>query len=301
MLFETLLERNRAFVKDRAARPLPPAENLALAVVACYDPRLDDLLRPALGIAPGSAFLIRTGGALVQPGSSSLRSLALAVFMFGVPEVLIVGHSSCRMASFDSSAFIDAFRRRGVPREAFGGEDLRTWVGAIPDPRRGVQQSVANIAAAPFMPKDLLVGGVVLDDTTGALEVVVRPGAVAPTPATTAPPPKETAVPPVAPPPAAAAEVKNDPLVAAIAGLVDSLESAAGLQPQLRALRAEIQAQPDARVKLRFIETFLQQAAADSEEVARAYTRFRQQAAAARRRWNPEDLVRHFLARPRTP
>jgi carbonic anhydrase len=175
MLVDDILQRNRDWVRGRKPQPLPPVETLRLAVVGCYDPRLDRLLLPALGLEPGDAFLLRSAGALLQPGSTTMRSLGLAMFMFGVTEVLIVGHAACRMAAFDTAAFIEEFRRRGVPREAFGDDSLRTWAGAIPSPRQGVLQSVATVREAPFVPKDVRVAGVVLDEKTGALELVVRP------------------------------------------------------------------------------------------------------------------------------
>jgi hypothetical protein len=92
-----------------------------------------------------------------------------------VHEVLIVGHVACRMAAFDTAAFIEEFRGRGVSREAFGDESLRSWAGAISSPREGVLLSVAAVRDAPFVPNDVLVAGVILDETSGALEVVVRP------------------------------------------------------------------------------------------------------------------------------
>jgi carbonic anhydrase len=175
MLIDDILERNRGWVRGRQPKPLPPVASMRLAVVACYDPRLDPLLLPALGLEPGQAFLLRSAGALLQPGSNTMRSLGLAMFMFGVTEVLVVGHVACRMAAFDTAAFIEEFRRRGVPRDAFGDESLRAWAGAIPSPRQGVLMSVATVREARFVPPDVKVAGVVLDETTGALELVVRP------------------------------------------------------------------------------------------------------------------------------
>ena len=93
-----------------------------------------------MGLAEGEGFFLRTAGARVAAGSSSLTNLALAVFMFGLREVLVLGHSSCKMATFDSNTFIDAFRSRGVSREAFGDESLRSWAGAIASPRQGVSR-----------------------------------------------------------------------------------------------------------------------------------------------------------------
>jgi carbonic anhydrase len=176
MLLDAILERNRAYLDGRERRAWPPNPRVQLAVVACYDPRLDEMIPEAIGIQPGEAFVFRTAGAFLREGSASLRSLAMAIYFFDVNHVLVMGHRSCRMANFDTPGFIDAFRKRGVAREAFGSEDLRAWAGAIADPRRGVETTVANLRAAPFLPKDLSIAGVVLDDETGELEVVVRPG-----------------------------------------------------------------------------------------------------------------------------
>jgi hypothetical protein len=79
------------------------------------------------------------------------------------------------MAAFDTAAFIEEFRRRGVQRDAFGDESLRSWAGAIASPRQGVLLSVSAVREAPFVPKDVRVAGVVLDEVTGALELIIRP------------------------------------------------------------------------------------------------------------------------------
>ena len=178
MLIESILERNRSFVRGREPHPLPSAEVVALAVVACFDPRLDPILAPSLGLQPSDCFVLRVPGALVRPGGEVLRWLGLAAFLGGVNELLVVGHTSCRMASFTSASFIESFRARGIPRDAFGAGDLREWAGAIADPKRGVQASVDSVAAAPFLPQDLIVAGLVLDDRSGALELVVAPASL---------------------------------------------------------------------------------------------------------------------------
>ena len=190
MHLEEILRRNRNYSQARPARPLPPPQSESLAVIACYDPRLDGMLRPALGLGEGEGLLLRTPGALLGRQGEPLRYLVLAVYLFGVTEVIVLGHSSCRMAAFDTAAFIEAFRRRGVPRQAFGDGDLRSWAGAIPNPRQGVQESLAAISGSPLLPRDLSVAGLLLDDTTGAVELVVRPGEPL---SSASPPPAEAA------------------------------------------------------------------------------------------------------------
>ncbi len=306
MHLDRILEHNRGFVRGRPPTPLAPPEKVDLAVVSCYDPRLDALLPQALGIEPGSAILIRTAGALVQPGSASLRTLALSVLLFGVTEAVVVGHTSCRMAAFDTAAFIEAFRRRGVAREAFGAEDLRAWAGAIPDARRGVELSVANALAAPMLPRDLSVSGLLLDDSSGALDVVVRPGevpavvaapAVAPTP-----PPEEAA----AANDAASSSVPPDdrgrppaeiePLARYLAELTGLLGSKGELGAELRRVRAEMERAKGAPARLSVMEGFLRDIAAQHEDIADVYSSLRQSMAQRRGEWDPQGLTARFLS-----
>lgn len=303
MLLEQILERNRNYVAGREARPFPPVETLQLAVVACYDPRLDSLLLPALGLASGDAFLFRAAGALVRPAGASLRSLGLAVFMFGVSEILVVGHTSCRMAAFQTSAFIDSFRRRGVPREAFGSEELRDWAGAIPDPRRGVQMSIASILAAPFLPRDVSVWGAVMDDASGRLEVVAQPNEAVAQPARDSPaegveteePIEEQAASgdkPASMP--AAGSGADSPLAAAVEEFARTVRSKASWAQELRQLRQELDRPLHPLVKFRMLESFAKRAGTDSREVLQSFERLKRTALAARGGLESKELFQLF-------
>ena len=272
MLLDRILEHNRGFVRGRATRPLPAPETLSLVVVACYDPRLDELLPAALGIVPEKTFFLRAAGTVIRPDGDPLRSLALAVFMFGATEILVVGHTSCRMAAFSSAEFIHTFRARGIARDAFGPSDLREWAGAIPDVRHGVATSVQAIASAPFLPKDLILAGLVLDDATGALDVVVQPG----TPVAAAPTSEHAPEP--APERSAAPETHTptDPLAGeleAIRSFVASLENAAGWREDLARLRSEMERQRSPAARLGLVERFLRRSAGSARGVAAAFER----------------------------
>src|SRR5262245_35412650 len=301
MQLDEVLKRNREFVRGRESRPLPAVETIPLAVVACYDPRLDALIWPSLGLLPGGAFLLRTAGALVQAEGTVAKSLGLAVFLFGVREIVVLGHSSCRMAAFDTSSFIDAFRKRGVAREAFGNEDLRTWAGALPDPRRGVATSVANIMAAPFLPKDLSVAGLVLDDATGALDVVARPGEVpAPEPraadAATVPTPAHGPLP--TPDPRAAesdrSQGPSDPLLDAVRDFVVTIQGSARWRGDLRNLKRALDAQPNPMAKFGLLETFARRAGTESLAAREAFARVKREVSSAGGLCNPQELLRLF-------
>ena len=327
MTLTDVLERNRAFIQGRAARPLPPPESVPLVVITCYDPRLDAFLRPALGLDDGRAFLIRSAGAVVAPSGDPLRSIALATYLFAAEELLVVGHTSCRMAAFETSGFIDAFRARGVARGAFGDSDLRQWAGAIHDPVAGVRASVAALREAPCLPKDLRVSGVVLDDRTGGLTVVVRPDeAVGGGARHTAPPsdngreenqPAEPSGMPEPGGPAALprAQVKDaghrspaegagaaDRLLAAASRLAETVAAQAVWRYELDRLRTELRMQGNPLVRVRLIDAFVRKAAADSREVAAALDGLKREATAAGRRLDETaflELVRRaFMGEP---
>jgi len=297
MNLEEILERNRAFVRGREARPLPPAGTMPLAVVACYDPRLDELIADSLGLGRGSAFVFRTAGASLKPDGTVMRSLAAAVYFFGVRDVIVLGHTSCKMAHFDTAAFIDAFRKRGVSRDAFGADDLRVWAGAVPDPRRGVAQSVESILSAPFLPKDLAVAGLVLDDTTGALEVVVKPGerpAVPPPPEEALPAEARAAEPAPPPPPPPAAAAPRDPLADAVQGFVRSVASTGRWREEMARLKQEIAMQRNPLAKLGLLERFARKVGNESREARDAFARVQREASASGRLRDPQELLRIF-------
>src|SRR5262245_30713229 len=146
----------------RAADRTPPRR----LFLCCMDPRLDPLLHRALGIEPGDAWVLRTAGAGVPPAGEPLRSITLACLLFGVEEITIVGHRECRMARFDSQAFGDAFRARGISRAVFGAGTLRDWAGATASPREGVRRAAQDLRAAGSLPADVRLHGLLIDDAT---------------------------------------------------------------------------------------------------------------------------------------
>jgi hypothetical protein len=207
-----------------------------------------------------------------------MRSLGLAVFMFGVREILVLGHSCCRMAQFKNAEFSDLFRARGVPREAFGAADLREWAGAIASPERGVQRSVETIAAAPFLPRDVVVSGAVLDDETCAIRVVVRGGERAPS-TVESPSTASTAATEPAPPEPAEQPRESDvsPFVDALSRAVSQIEEQKKWRRETHALRRELAAAHGPVAQYRLLEAFLRRAAGESREVASSLAALRKQ------------------------
>jgi carbonic anhydrase len=69
-----------------------------VAIVTCIDPRLTARVEKALGLPLGTAFTIRTAGAVFDPDGEAMRGLRLVVANLGVKRVCLVGHTDCRAA-----------------------------------------------------------------------------------------------------------------------------------------------------------------------------------------------------------
>lgn len=294
MVLDDVIAANQVWARGRSPRPLADDGGVGVAVVSCYDPRLDAILVDALGLVPGQAVLLRTAGARIPRSGDPLRSLALACFRYGIRDVLVVGHSTCRMAAFNASDFIDRFRSRGVPRSAFGDEDLRAWVGAEADPRSGVLASLAAIREAPFLPKDLVLAGAVLDESTGLLEIVHRDAVSAPVPFPAEPEREGTApVEAAAPRETGVPEPDEDAVVSAFR-LIDTLQSKARLRDEALRLRTEVERASHPIEKLRLVEAFLRRAGGDAREIREAVLDLRRRAAGTPAAEIAEEVVRRL-------
>jgi len=97
-LLNTLLEHNRAFVEAREYEQFEtdkfPDKNLA--VLACMDARLVELLPKAMGLKNGDAKLIKNAGALVtHQWGSVMRSLLVAVYELRAEEICVTPSTPC--------------------------------------------------------------------------------------------------------------------------------------------------------------------------------------------------------------
>jgi carbonic anhydrase len=139
--------------------PMPPAKHVA--VVACMDARLNPY--GLLGLSEGDAHVIRNAGGVVS--DDVIRSLTISQRLLGTREIILIHHTDCGMLTFrddDVKAQIEA--DTGI-RPPFALE-------AFPDAEKDVVQSLARIAASPFIPHKDQVRGFVYDVSTGRLNEV---------------------------------------------------------------------------------------------------------------------------------
>ena len=139
--------------------PLPPARKVA--VLACMDARLDP--GRALGLEEGDAHVIRNAGGVVS--QDALRSLVISQRLLGTEEIVLVHHTDCGMLTFTDDEVKASIEADTGLRPPFALE-------AFPDLEADVRQSLARIAADPFLPHKDKVRGFVYDVKTGRLDEV---------------------------------------------------------------------------------------------------------------------------------
>ena len=175
-LREKILEHNRVFVANgeytRYASSKSPAKKLA--VVACMDTRLVELLPAAMGLKNGDIKLIKNaGGSVSSAFDSAMRSLLVAVYLLGVEEIAVVGHYDCGAQGMKSEVVIEKMLARGVKREEIDKLDfLESWLTGFEDDAQSVQASMSMVLNHPLMPKDVKVYGFLIDPNTGRLDEV---------------------------------------------------------------------------------------------------------------------------------
>lgn len=180
-VLHALLEHNHEFVTSREYEKFRtdkfPDKNLA--VLACMDARLVELLPKAMGLKNGDAKLIKNAGALVtHPWGSVMRSLLIAVYQLRAEEICVVAHHDCGMNAIDPKQVLDNAVERGVSPDTLAtlraaGINLDGWLKGFDNVEDSVRHTVDTVRHHPLMPRDIPVHGLVISPATGALTVIV--------------------------------------------------------------------------------------------------------------------------------
>ena len=155
-----LLENNTAYAKGfEGPLALPPSKQVA--VVACMDARLD--VYRLLGLGDGEAHVIRNAGGVIT--EDVLRSLAISQRLLGTREIVLIHHTDCGMLSFKVAEFRDAIEAETGSRPEWSFRDFA-------DLDADVRDSLARVAADPYLSHKDSVRGFVFDVATGELREV---------------------------------------------------------------------------------------------------------------------------------
>ncbi|MBP6409176.1 MAG: carbonic anhydrase [Fusobacteriaceae bacterium] len=176
-----ILEFNKKFVEDKEYTQYITSKDPTkkMVILSCMDARLTELLPKALDLRNGDVKLIKNAGAsIMHPFGSIMRSILVAVYEFDADEVLVIGHHCCGMNNNNEDAMIEKAMERGISKEVIStltnaGIDIKKWLHGFNSVEESVKESVEQIRNHPLMPKDISVHGLIIDPTTGKLEVVV--------------------------------------------------------------------------------------------------------------------------------
>lgn len=184
MVIDEILAHNERFVQQNTLPIIGHAPRKRMAVITCMDCRLVQMFEQALGLARGDVLELRTAGATIsvperQGGANDLiRSLAGGIYLLGVREVAVIGHTQCGLAHADTAVLTASMQALGVNPQALIEKEelgdvngLKSWLGAFDDVHINVQEVVNVIRSSTFLPK-IPVHGLVIDIETGKLELV---------------------------------------------------------------------------------------------------------------------------------
>ena len=155
---DDLLENAHAYPVGFDKRGLPMPPGLHVAIVACMDARLNPY--ELLGLTEGDAHVIRNAGGVIT--DDEVRSLVISQRLLGTREIILIHHTDCGMLTFTDDEFKAQIEADTGLRPGWAPKSFR-------DPAADVKQSLARIAANPFIPIKDSVRGFVYSVTEGTL------------------------------------------------------------------------------------------------------------------------------------
>ena len=175
-----ILSFNKSFVDFKLYEPFITTKfpDKRIVVLSCMDTRLVELLPKAMNLRNGDVKIVKSAGAIVNhPFGGIMRSLLVAVYELKAEEVYVVGHYDCGMSAIDPDIMLGHMKERGITEETidlitYSGIDLREWLRGFGDVKTSVHKSVDLVRSHPLMPKGVPVHGLVIDPSTGRLDLV---------------------------------------------------------------------------------------------------------------------------------
>jgi carbonic anhydrase len=131
-----------------------------------------------MNIKNGDVKIVKSAGAVIShPFGSIMRSILVAIYELKAEEICVIGHYDCGMSSVDPDKFISNMKNRGISDDTldtlkYSGLDLKKWLRGFDSVADSVQTSVELVRNHPLLPKGVLVHGLVIDPSTGKLDVV---------------------------------------------------------------------------------------------------------------------------------
>lgn len=181
-MIEEMLAYNKKFVAEKRYEQYTTSKypNKKIAILTCMDTRLEELLPASLGLKNGDVKIIKNaGGVVTNPFGSVIRSLLVAIIELGVEEIMVIGHTDCGVQHIDGEKMIGHMKQRGISQESidlvkYCGIDFARWLSGFDTVEQSVTETVETIRNHPLMPRDIRIGGYVIDTETGELTTVCK-------------------------------------------------------------------------------------------------------------------------------
>src|SRR5205807_2370568 len=164
MAIDEIIAHNERFVQEKKLPIIGHAPRKHMAVVTCMDCRLVQMFEQALGLERGDVLELRTAGATISmperatAANDLIRSLAGGIYLLGVREVLVIGHTNCGLAQSNPTALIASMQALGVDpghlieQEGLGDVNgLMRWLGTFNDVHINVTEVVNVIRNSPYL------------------------------------------------------------------------------------------------------------------------------------------------------
>ena len=157
----SLLAKNEQYARKFTKSDLPSRPATKVAIVTCMDARFDPAR--ALGLEEGDAHVIRNAGGVVT--DDVIRSLVISQRLLGTEIVVAIHHTDCGMLTLDQEKLAAELEAETGTRPHFAFESFS-------DLEASVRESLARIAASPFVAEKRSMHGFIYDVATGRLREV---------------------------------------------------------------------------------------------------------------------------------
>ncbi|MGM0847231.1 MAG: beta-class carbonic anhydrase [Bacillota bacterium] len=179
-LLNDILLFNNKFVSEKMYEPYITTKfpDKRLVILTCMDTRLVELVTKSINMKNGDVKIVRNAGAVVShPFGSIMKSLLLAVYKLQADEVFVIGHYDCGMAGLNAADVKKSMIERGISEDSFetlkyAGINWEEWLTGFSTVEESVARSVETIRNHPLMHKEIPVHGLVIDPSTGKLDLV---------------------------------------------------------------------------------------------------------------------------------
>lgn len=179
-LLNEILDFNKNFVAEKQYEPFITTKfpDKKIVILTCMDARLFELLPKAMNFKNGDVKIVKSAGAIINhPFGGIMRSLLVAVYELKAEEIYIIGHYDCGMSAIKPDQMLQKILDRGISQDTinmlnYSGVNLTDWLRGFEDVHESVRHSVDMVRNHPLIVKDVAVHGLVIDPSTGRLDVV---------------------------------------------------------------------------------------------------------------------------------